>query len=63
MITAVLNYIGEYPDSRDIGTIARVEPVLMAVRPFIRRFHNSAQIEALANGEVCLAMGWSGDCC
>ena len=61
VIPAVLNHLGEDPDSRDTTVIARAEAVLMAVRPHIRRFHNSAQIEALARGEICLAMGWSGD--
>lgn len=61
VIPAVLNYLGEDPNSLDTGVVARAEPVLRAIRPHIRRFHNSAQIEALARGEICLAMGWSGD--
>ena len=31
------------------------------VRPFIRKFHSSEYINALANGDICLAVGWSGD--
>jgi putrescine transport system substrate-binding protein len=31
------------------------------VRPNIRKFHSSEYINALANGDICLAMGWSGD--
>lgn len=61
VIPAALIYLGENPDSPDPGVIARAGPVLRAVRPYIRRFSNSAQIEALAKGEICLAMGWSGD--
>ena len=61
VIPAVLHYLGEDPNSRDTDVIAKAKPVLKAIRPHIRRFHNSAQIEALANGEICLAMGWSGD--
>ena len=59
VIPAVLNFIGEDPASRDIAVIARAEPVLMAIRPHVRRFHNLVQ--DLANGRICLAMGWSGD--
>ena len=33
----------------------------MAVRPHIRKFHSSELIEALANGDICLALGFSGD--
>ena len=61
VIPAVLTFIGEDPNSRDPDVIAKAEPVLAAVRPHVRRFHNAEQIDALANGEICLAMGWSGD--
>lgn len=61
VIPAVLNFIGEDPGSQDVDVIARAEPVLRAVRPHVRRFHNTAQMDALAQGDACLAMGWSGD--
>ena len=61
MHQAVLAYLGEDGNSHDAKVLAKVVPVLKAVRPFIAKFHNSAQIEALANGDICLAMGWSGD--
>ena len=41
--------------------IAAAEKVLMSVRPYIRNIHSSAYIEQLAGGEICLALGWSGD--
>jgi len=61
MIPAALNYIGENPDSKDPAVIAKAEAVLMAIRPFIRKFHSSEYIDALANGDACVAIGWSGD--
>ena len=61
VVPAALNYLGEDPDTHDANVIARAEPLLRAIRPFIRYFHNSSQIQDLANGEICLAMGWSGD--
>ena len=33
----------------------------MKIRPSIRKFHSSEYINALANGDICLAVGWSGD--
>ncbi|MDE0385446.1 MAG: polyamine ABC transporter substrate-binding protein [Defluviicoccus sp.] len=60
-IPAALAFLGEDPDSHDTRVIARAEAALAAIRPHVGRFHNSAQIEALAQGEICLAMGWSGD--
>jgi len=61
MIPAALKYIGEDPDSKDVAVIAKAEAVLMAARPFIRKFHSSEYIDALANGDICVAVGWSGD--
>ena len=61
MIPAALNYIGEDPDSQDPEVIAKAEAVFTAIRPYIRKFHSSEYITALANGDICVAVGWSGD--
>ncbi|OSQ53544.1 polyamine ABC transporter substrate-binding protein [Marivita geojedonensis] len=61
MIPAALKYIGENPDSHDPDVIAKTEPVFMAIRPHIQKFHSSEYINALANGDICVAVGWSGD--
>jgi len=61
VIPAVLNYIGEDPDSHDPDVIAKAEPVLQAIRPHVTKFHSSEYINALANGDICVAFGWSGD--
>ncbi|GAA6200777.1 polyamine ABC transporter substrate-binding protein [Aquicoccus sp. SU-CL01552] len=61
MIPAALKYIGENPDSHDPDVIAKAEAVYMAVRPYIQKFHSSEYINALANGDICVAVGWSGD--
>jgi putrescine transport system substrate-binding protein len=61
MIPATLNFLGEDPDSKDPAVIAKSEPVLMAIRPFVRKFHSSENINAIANGDICLAVMWSGD--
>ena len=61
IIPAVLQYLGEDPDSHDPDVIAKAEPVLQAIRPFVTKFHSSEYINALANGDICVAFGWSGD--
>ena len=61
MIPAALKYIGEDPNSHDPDVIAKAEDVLMAIRPYVQKFHSSEYINALANGEICVAFGWSGD--
>ncbi|QFT98032.1 Putrescine-binding periplasmic protein precursor [Roseovarius sp. THAF8] len=61
LIPAALQYIGEDPDSHDPDVIAKTEEVLMGVRPYVQKFHSSEYINALANGDICVAFGWSGD--
>ncbi|WP_371055941.1 polyamine ABC transporter substrate-binding protein [Rhodosalinus sp. K401] len=61
MIPMALTYLGEDPDSHDPDVIAQTEEILAAVRPHIQKFHSSEYINALANGEICVAVGWSGD--
>ena len=61
MIPAALAYIGEDPDSHDPDILAKAEPVLMGVREHVQKFHSSEYINALANGDICVAFGWSGD--
>ncbi|MEO1640803.1 MAG: polyamine ABC transporter substrate-binding protein [Pseudomonadota bacterium] len=61
MIPAALQYLGEDPDAKDEETLAKAEPVLSAVRPYVEKFHSSEYISALANGDICVAFGWSGD--
>jgi putrescine transport system substrate-binding protein len=61
MIPAALQYIGEDPNSHDPKVIAKAEAVYAAVRPHIQKFHSSEYINALANGDICVAVGWSGD--
>ena len=61
VIPAALQYIGEDPDAKDEDTLALAEPVLTAIRPYVQKFHSSEYITALANGDICVAFGWSGD--
>ena len=61
MIPAALNYLGEDPNSHDPDVIAKAEAAYEGVRPYIQKFHSSEYINALANGEICVAVGWSGD--
>ncbi len=61
IIPAALAYLGEDPDAQDPDTIEKAEPLLTAVAPFVQKFHSSEYINALANGDICVAFGWSGD--
>jgi putrescine transport system substrate-binding protein len=61
IIPAALAYLGEDPNTKDKDVIAKAEAVLMGVRPYIQKFHSSEYINALSNGDICIAVGWSGD--
>ena len=61
MIPAALTYAGMPSDAKDADALAKAEEVLMAVRPHVQKFHSSEYINALANGDICVAFGWSGD--
>lgn len=61
MIPAALNYLGKDPDSKDIADIEEAGALLEKIRPHVTDFNSSAYINALADGDACLAVGWSGD--
>ncbi|HEX5754944.1 MAG TPA: extracellular solute-binding protein, partial [Arenimonas sp.] len=61
MIPPVLNYLGEEPNSFDEAVIQKGVDHLMKLRPHITYFHSSQYINDLANGDICVAIGWSGD--
>jgi putrescine transport system substrate-binding protein len=58
---AALKYLGLDPDSKKPEDLAKAADVVKAVRPYIRKFHSSEYINALAGGDICLAFGYSGD--
>lgn len=57
----VLIYLGKDPNSQDAADLKLVEEQLMKVRPYIRKINSSQYIEDLANGDLCIAVGYSGD--
>jgi putrescine transport system substrate-binding protein len=61
VVGTVLLYLGKDPNSQSPDDLQAAEKVLLAIRPYIRYIHSSRYIDDLANGEICLALGWSGD--
>jgi putrescine transport system substrate-binding protein len=61
IVKTVLNYLGKDPNSESADDLALVEAKLMKIRPYIRYIHSSQYINDLANGEICVAVGYSGD--
>ena len=61
IVPAALNYLGKDPNSFDQAEIEEASALLEEIRPNIQQFHSSSYINELANGNICLAVGWSGD--
>lgn len=61
VISVVLVYLGKDPKSNSQEDLEAAEKVLLSIRPYLRYIHSSRYIDDLANGETCLALGWSGD--
>ncbi len=61
MMRAVFSYLGKDPNSQNPDDLAQGEAVLMKIRPYIRSINSSEYIDALANGDLCVAVGYNGD--
>jgi len=61
IMPAALHYLGLDPNSTDPKDLEKAADLLMTIRPLVRKFHSSEYLNALASGEICLVVGWSGD--
>ena len=58
---AALGYLGLDPNSTRQADLEKAADLVSKVRPYVRKFHSSEYLSALATGEICLVVGWSGD--
>jgi putrescine transport system substrate-binding protein len=61
IVPAALHYLGKPPFSRNQADYQGVPALLKAVRPHVTLFSSSGYINDMANGSICVALGWSGD--
>jgi len=61
VLPAALHHLGLNPNSKQPADLENAAKLMTAVRPSIRKFHSSEYLNALASGEICLVVGWSGD--
>ena len=61
VVPAALHYLGKPPYSKNPSDYALATNVLKAVRPYVTLFSSSGYINDMANGTICVALGWSGD--
>jgi putrescine transport system substrate-binding protein len=61
LMPAALRYLGLDPNSTVQADLEKAADLLAKVRPSVRKFNSSEYLNALATGEICLVVGWSGD--
>jgi len=61
IMSAALHDLGLDPNSSDPGDLQKAADLLSKIRPYVRKFHSSEYLNALATGEICLVVGFSGD--
>lgn len=61
ILPAALNYLKLDPNSKNPEDLQKAAALMESIRPNILKFHSSEYINALANGDICLAVGYSGD--
>ncbi|XUO83685.1 polyamine ABC transporter substrate-binding protein [Halomonas sp. KM007] len=61
MLSPAIAYSGGDPLSENLEDIETAGQVIAAVRNHVTYFHSSRYISDLANGEICVAAGYSGD--
>jgi putrescine transport system substrate-binding protein len=61
IMPAALHFLGLNPNSTDPKELEKATELLTKIRSSVRKFHSSEYLNALAGGEICLVVGWSGD--
>jgi putrescine transport system substrate-binding protein len=61
IVELVLQYLGKDPHKPTLESLGEVERVLTKIRPFVRNIDTAGEIEAMANGDVCVALAYNGD--
>jgi len=61
IVPAALHYLGKPPFTKNQADFSAVPGLLKAVRPHVTLFSSSGYINDMANGSICVALGWSGD--
>ena len=58
MVATMLLWLGKDPNSENEADLKLAEDKLLAIRPYIRAIHSSQYIDDLANGDVCVVVGY-----
>ena len=61
LFPAALAYLGLDPNSKNQDDLNKAADLVSAVAPYVLKFDSSDYINKLANGDICLSVGYSGD--
>jgi putrescine transport system substrate-binding protein len=61
LFAIALRYLKLNPDSKNLADLKRAGDLLTGMRRYVKKFHSSEYVNALASGDICLAVGWAGD--
>jgi len=61
VLPIVLHYLHKDPNSKNPADYQVAFELLKKIRPYVTQFNSSGYINDLANGDICLAVGYSGD--
>jgi putrescine transport system substrate-binding protein len=61
ILPAALKHLGLDPNSSKEAELQQAADLVAKIRPSVRKFHSSEYINALASGEICFVVGFSGD--
>jgi putrescine transport system substrate-binding protein len=61
ILPAALHYLGLDPNTTKDADLQKAADLVAKVRPSVRKFHSSEYVNGLATGEICFAVGFSGD--
>lgn len=61
VLPLALQYLGLDPNSKKAGDYKKAQELMLKIRDDVTYFHSSRYISDLANGDICVAIGWSGD--
>jgi putrescine transport system substrate-binding protein len=61
ILAAALHYLGLDPNTTKEADLQKAADLMVTIRPYVRKFHSSEYVNALASGEICLVVGFSGD--
>lgn len=60
ILPIALHYLGLPSHSTDTSDYRKAQDLMVSIRPYVSYFNSSRYGMDLANGEICLGVGWSG---